>query len=148
MKKWNWSKIMQAILLIIGAIGGGAYGLETAGVIDLNPDPVQAQSEAMAAVPGTPVYYVVNVQVIWKKANTALPDAQYLAVMHQVRMDKVPNLGSGFNAVRDGFVNGKIKAPVDGFTPIYAYSAELVSRIGIPLSESGDKQTKAEPVTE
>jgi len=147
MKKWNWSKIMQAILLIIGAIGGGAYGLETAGVIDLNPEPVEAQGEVLATVPGTPVYYVVNVQVIWKKANTALPDAQYLAVMHQVRMDKVPNLGSGFNAVRDGFVNGKIKAPVDGFTPIYAYSAELVSRIGIPLSESGDKPTKAEPVT-
>ena len=145
MKKWNWSKIIQAILLLIGAIGGGGYALETAGVIDLNPAPVQASAEPLAAVPGTPVYYVVNVQVIWKKANTALPDAQYLAVMHQVRMDKVLNLGSGFNAVRDGFVNGKIKAPVDGFTSIYAYSAELVSRIGIPLAEQ--EKTKVEPET-
>lgn len=148
MKKWNWSKIMQAIMLLIGAIGGGAYGLETAGVIDLSPEPVQAQAEPLAAVPGAPVYYIVNAQVIWKKTNTALPDAQYLAVMHQVRMEKVPTLGSAFNVVRDGFVNGKIKAPIDGFTPVYAYSAELVSRIGIPLPESGDKPVKEELETE
>ena len=143
MKKLNWQKILNILFAaLLAALGTN----EVKQMID-EAQPVEAQAEPLAAVPGTPVYYVVNVQVIWKRANTALPDAQYLAVMHQVRMDKVPNLGSGFNAVRDGFVNGKIKAPVDGFTPIYAYSAELVSRIGIPLSESGDKPTKAEPVT-
>lgn len=148
MKKWNWSKIVQAILLIIGAIGGGAYGLETAGVIDLNPTPVQAQPEAMAAVPGDPVYYIVNAQVIWKKTNTALPDAQYMAVMHQVRMGKIPTLGSAFNVVRDGFVNGKIKEPAPGYVPVYPYSAEVVTRVGIPLSESGDKPEEEKPETE
>lgn len=143
MKKLNWQKILNILFAaLLAALGTN----EVKQMID-EAQPVEAGS-ALAAVPGTPVYYVVNVQVIWKKANTALPDAQYLAVMHQVRLDRPPNLGSGFNAVRDGFVNGKIKAPVDGFTPIYAYSAELVSRIGIPLQESGDKPIKEELETE
>ena len=139
MKNWNWSKIMQAILLLIGAIGGTAYGLETAGIIDLNPQPVEAATEPLAAVPGAPVYYVVNAQVIWKKTNTALPEDHRMAIVHQLRMDKVPTLGSAFNAVRDGFVNGKIKEPGPGYVPVYAYSAELVTRVGIPLSEDGEK---------
>jgi hypothetical protein len=148
MKKWNLQKILNAILLVIGAIGGGAYGLETAGVIDLNPAPVQAEAEPIAAVPGAPVYYIVNAQVIWKKTNTALPDDKYFAVMHQVRMEKIPTLGSAFNVVRDGFVNGKIKEPAPGYVPVYLYSAEVVTRVGIPLSESGDKPKSEKPVTE
>ncbi len=141
---------MQAIMLIIGAIGGTAYGLETAGVIDLNPEPAQQAppyTEPLAAVPGKPVVYVANVVVIWGKESVALPEKQWLAVPHQVKMNTVPNIGNSFNVVNADFKAGKIKAPVNGFVPLYGYSALLVSREGIPLSESGDKPTKAEPVT-
>jgi len=147
MKKWNWSKIMQAILLLIGAIGGTAYGLETAGVIDLNPEPVQVQSEPLAAVPGAPVSYTADVVVIWKKTNTALPDAQYLAVTHRISLPTAPNIGSAFNVVRDSFVNGKIKAPVDDFVPVYGYSVVVVSRSGKTLAEPPGKTTPPTPET-
>ena len=139
---------MQVIMLIIGAIGGTAYGLETAGVIDLSPEPVQAQSEALAAVPGKPVVYVANVVVIWGKESVALPEKQWLAVPHQVKMNTVPNISNSFNVVNADFKAGKIKAPVNGFVPLYGYSALLVSREGIPLSESGDKPVKEELETE
>lgn len=142
MKKWNWGKILQAIALLIGAIGGTAYGLETAGVIDLQPKTEQVatpEAEPLAAVPGTPVKYNVSVQVVWKYTATATPNTDYQTVTHSISMTKIPTLVSAFNEVKSLFALGRIKAPADGFLPMYAYSADVVSRTGIPLAEDEKK---------
>jgi len=146
MKKWNWSKIMQAILLLIGAIGGGTYMVNESGIISSAPEQEAAQ-EIYDAAPVAPIKYVVDVQVVWKNTPQGLPGTHYLLAMHRVEMPTVPNIGNTFNEVKRLFVAGKIKAPVDDFVPVYGYTAELIARTGIPLAEPPAKTTPDNPST-
>jgi hypothetical protein len=144
MKKLNWQKVLNILFAaLLAALGTN----EVKQMID-EAQPIEASAEPLAAVPGAPIKYVVDVQVVWKNTPNALPGTHYLVATHRVEMPTIPNIGNTFNEVKRLFVAGKIKAPVDSFVPVYGYTATLIARTGIPLADDGKKPEPANPINE